>query len=377
MKLDLLIKNGVLVEPGYPPVKSDMGVSCGRIVRNTSGAEAATVVEAEGCYVTPGLIDCHVHIFEGCGVSSVNPDMVFLPNGVTTGIDAGTAGVSTYQLFSKTVMKTSVSTVKAYLHPSPTGLAAIKYFPEPVDPKLFDHKAIIDCVKRFRDEIVALKIRISKNVTGQWGLKPLEAAVAIGEEAGLPVAVHTTDPAADVDEVLKVLRKGDIYSHCFNGRGDTIVGGDGRLKPCVYRAREKGIIFDTADGISHFSFKIARQALSESFLPDCISTDLIDRSMYKSPVYAMPYIISKYLALGVSVEEAVMATTLAPAKAFGLKGMGTLQDGSSADIAILQIKEKRVVFSDADGDSFIGNRLAVPQMTIKNGVIVYRQMEFI
>jgi len=376
MKLDLLIKNGTVIDPAAGTCrKEDIGAFEGKIVRAPREAECANVVDAEGCYVTPGLIDSHVHVFEGCGVSSVNPDITFIPNGVTTGIDAGTAGVSTYKLFSRTTMRTAVSTIKAYIHPSPTGLAAIKYFQEPMDPRLFDHKAIAECVNAHRDEIVAIKMRISRNTVGAYGLDPLKAAVEIGEEVGLPVAVHTTDPAADVGEVLNVLRRGDVYSHCYHGRGYTLVNDDGRLKTCVREARGRGIIFDTADGLSHFAFRVARAAFEEGFFPDIISTDEIDRSLYKTPVYSMPYILSKYLALGMELPDIVKASTLTPARVYGLES-GTLNDGAAADIAVFRIKEKNVNFLDSLGDVFPGSRLLIPQLTVKNGIIVYRQVDF-
>lgn len=380
MKVDILIKNGLVVNPSDNTMEvMDVAVVKRKIFqkgKNITDINADIEIDATGCIITPGLIDCHLHLFAGSGESGMQPDITFLPFGVTGGVDGGSAGISNYELFSSVIIHHSVTTVKAYLSPSPAGQATIKYYPENVDPKHFDVERIADCVERHRGEIVAIKMRISRNIVGEFGLKPLEAAVKIGERVGLPVVVHSTDPAGNVEQVLDILRPGDVFGHAFHGTGDCIIGKDGRVKPCVHAARKRGILFDVANGIAHFVISVAQQALAEGFLPDTISTDETTKSMYRQPVHSLPFIMSKYLCLGMSLQDVICATTWRPAQIYGFDGMGTLCEGANADIAVFKLIEKPMRFRDTRGDFLNGNKALIPQMTVKNGTILYRQVDF-
>lgn len=380
MKVDILIKNGLVVDPSDNTLEvMDVAIVNRKISQKgkiNSNITAAIEVDATSCIVTPGLIDCHLHLFYGSGESGMQPDITFLPYGVTGGVDGGSAGISNYELFSKTIIHNSVTTVKAYLNPSPAGHAMIRYYPENVDPKYFDVERIADCVEQHKDEIVAIKMRISKNIVGNLGLKPLEAAVRIGERVGLPVVVHTTNPPTNVEEVLDILRPGDVFGHAFHGTGECIIGKDGRVKDCVLAARKRGVLFDVANGIGHFVISVAQQALAEDFLPDTISSDETTKSMYRQPVHSLPFIMSKYLCMGMTLQDVICATTWRPAQIFKFDGMGTLSNGSNADIAVFKLIDKPMHFMDTNGDFIKGSKALIPQMTIKNGTILYRQVDF-
>lgn len=380
MKADIIIRNGLVIEPSDNSAKvMDVAIGKGKILQKgklDTGIKANIEVDATGCLVTPGLIDCHLHLFAGSGESGLKPDITFLPYGVTSGVDGGSAGISNYKLFSNIIVHHSVTTVKAYLNPSPAGHAMIKYYPENVDPKYFDVERIAECVERYKGEIVAIKMRISKNIVGDLGLKPLEAAVEIGNRVGLPVVVHTTNPPTEVEEVLSILRPGDVFGHAFHGNGECIIGKDGSIKDCVWEARKRGVLFDVANGIGHFVISVAKQALAEGFLPDTISTDVTTKSMYRQPVHSMPFIMSKYLSMGMSIQDVIMATTLRPAQIFGFEGMGTLREGTVADVAVFRLIDKPMKFMDTNGDYYDGNKALIPQMTVKDGVIRYRQVDF-
>jgi len=383
MHADYLIKNGLVIDSSQQLEEiMDIAVCSGRIARvgkNLSDVEDAEIIDASGCIVSAGLIDCHMHLFEGCGMGGTRADAVLLSSGATAGFDGGSAGIVNYALFSHEIVQPSWATIKAYLNVSAVGLATASFFPENVDPKFFDRKRIAACVAQYSSEIVALKIRISKNIVGGFGLEPLKTAVEIGQEVSLPVVVHTTDPAGTLEEIFEILRPGDIYCHAFHGSGHTLLNDDGSLKSCVWVAREKGILFDVANGVGHFAFSVAQAAIDCGFYPDTISTDLTKGSMFKKPVYSLPYTMSKYLNLRMPLQQVIDAVTYRPAKAFGLENeMGTLKEGVPADVTVLRrTQDKQVCFQDVSGGSLIGNELLIPQMTIKNGVIVYRQIDFL
>jgi dihydroorotase len=381
MKADYLIRQGqVLDKTQELDGIADIAVADGRIaaVGTNLDAEGAAEVDASGCLVTAGLIDGHMHLFEGCGLGGVRPDAILFPMGVTAAFDAGSAGVGNYKLFSKEIARPSWPVIKAFLNVSPLGLATASFFPENLDPRYFDVGRIKTCLKEYPKEIIALKVRITKHLVGEFGLEPLRAASEIAKEVGLPLVVHTTDPAGTVAEVLAVLCPGDVYCHAFHGVGHTILDEDGQVLPCVKEAKARGILFDVANGMAHFSFSVAQAAVEQGFYPDMISTDLTRGSLYKPPVYSLPYTMSKYLALGMPLAEVFAAATYKVARAFRLeKEMGNLRPGTAADLAVFRLKKQTAVFSDAAGNKMSGDSLLVPQLTMKSGVVVYRQTGFI
>jgi len=376
MVYDVLIRGGTLVDPGRNlEGEGEVFVQRGMIVDPPGDgiAEAEEVIDATGCLVLPGLIDFHAHLFFGGTEIGIEPDAALLPQGVTTAVDAGSAGIANYEVFSSSVVARSTVRIKTFLNVSPGGLATTRY-PEDVDPRHYDPERAAKLFERHRGELHGLKVRQSRSIVGTLGLGPLRATLQMATVLDCPVVVHTTDPPVSPGEIADCLRPGDVFCHVFHGTGQTILGASGTVLPEVRMARSRGVVFDAAPGRNNFAFAVARQALRQSFLPDIISTDLTVRTLYRQPVFGLPHIMSKYLNLGVPLRDVVAACTTTPARFLGMDGkIGTLASGACADIAVLKQTVKRVQFRDTRGETVEGEEILVPQLTLRAGRVVYRQ----
>lgn len=231
-----------------------------------------------------------------------------------------------------------------------------------------------NCSRGTGGELLGLKIRQSRSIVGALGLAPLRATLQMAESLGCPVVVHVTDPPGSSGEIADLLRPGDVFCHVFHGTGGTILGSDGAILPEIRAARARGVMFDAANGRSHFAFAVAREALRQLFPPDVISTDMTTGTLYCGPVFGLPHVMSKYLSLGVSLRDVAAACTTTPARLLGLEGeIGTLAPGACADIAVFRQVAARVEYVDTLGESMVGQVMLVPQLTVRAGRVVYRQ----
>lgn len=384
MKANYVIKNGRVIDPsrGVDAV-CDVAVCGGRIIEVSPDQEAEQVIDAAGCIVTPGLIDYHTHIFrEGSGIA-IYPDGM-AAQGTTSAVDAGTAGTVNYEAFYKTAVTNSMLRIKGYLTVYSGGQLDMKLC-EDFNPALFNVERMEKVIDKYRDNILGLKTRISKGVVPDaCAMDYLKEIVALADRlneklgTSLRVCVHTTNSPMTAGELADCLRPGDVFCHCYQGAGNTIVQEDGSIDPLILKARERGVIFDAANGRGNFGVATAKQALKAGFLPDIISSDLtIDK--YNMPPYAknLPTIMSKYLTLGMSLTEVIRAVTETPAKAMNMEGkIGTLAPGAYADITILKEKQMRIVHKDWKNDELEGNVLLVPQLTMINGELQFCQTDF-
>jgi len=373
---DLWIVNGRMVEP-HGVVAASLHGDSGNGTGKTPPQGGYTEIDAAGCHVFPGLTDFHVHMFHGGTEIGFQPDSVLLPQGVTMAVDQGSSGVANCDAFhSGTLAKTTVRAY-AFLHLCPAGLSTTRYL-ENIDPKNFDPMAVRDVFDRHSEVFLGLKIRQSVEIAGQHGLKPLERTLRIADDLGVPVVVHTTDPAGKIEDLASMLRPGDVFSHVYHGRGETIMDEAGNIRPAIWKARERGVFFDTADGRVHYGVKQIRQALAQGFLPDTISTDLTRINMLVPPVIGLPFIMAKYMALGMRLEDVIKTVTNTPVAMLGLDAarFGTLRPGAYADVAIFKLKDADLTVTDKAGDSVHLPQVLVPQMTLREGRIVYRSMEF-
>lgn len=377
MKVDLLIKNGIVVDPSRKVQEiGDIGVKNGKTVEVPFDVKADRIIDAEGCLVMPGLIDFHTHVFSPGTEFGVRADSALLPQGVTSAVDAGGAGFGNYDNFIRTAVAFNQVRIFGFVNVSVEGQITLRYN-ENVDPRNFDLEALKALFAKYPGQIVGLKLRAGKDIVGNLGLEPLRETLRLAEEIGCSIVVHVSDPPCSQDEIAALLRPGDVFCHAFHGIGQTIIGEDGKVLPEVKAARERGVIFDAANGKSNFSFDVARAALADGFLPDILSTDLTTGTLYLDTYYGLPMLMSKYLALGVDIMEIVKACTVVPAALLGMQGkIGTLTPGAFADVAIFRLIPRSTQFVDVCGETCMGEALLVPQMTVLGGRIVYRQIDF-
>lgn len=372
--MKLIIRNGHVID-ATTDEKRDILVEGTHITGQRPEGELMEI-DAEGCYVFPGLIDFHAHLFSEGSQVAVYPDSM-IPNGVTTAIDAGTSGCSAF-CAQHVQMVQSQCKVYSFLSVYTGGIFSGD-FQENYDPELFDREAIKALKEKYPEEIKGLKIRIGEETIGALSLKALEQTVSLADEIGsLRVCVHVSNSAYPQEEVVKLLRRGDIFCHVYQGTKNNILDSRGKVKREIWDARERGVIFDAAHGRWNFSHKVAEAAMGQGFLPDTISSDVTSqRYRWGCHAKSLPFIMSKFMAMGMELPDIIERVTKNPAALLGIsRERGTLKAGAAADIVIFKKKRKRVKFMDFEGNIIWGEEILVPQMTIKDGEIRYCQEDF-
>lgn len=385
MRADFIIRGGRVMDP-YTAVDEikDVVIQNTRIIDPQGEmVECDHVIDATGCIVTPGLVDFHTHIFyEGSG-TCIRPDFM-ISQGTTAAVDAGSAGTVTYESFYKSVIARSAVRIKSFLTTYSGGQLDFKLC-EDFNPDLINFTRMERVIDQYRDNILGLKIRLSKGVVPEdKGLEYLKRVVELAEEldaklgTALRVCVHTTNSPIAAGELADCLRPGDIFCHCFQGTGNTIVTEDGHIAPRILEARKRGVIFDAANGRGNFSLETARRALKAGFAPDIISTDLtLDK--FNIPPYAknLLTVMAKYMTLGMSLMDVLKAVTAVPAGIMGMEGrIGTLKPGAYADLVILRQKHINFVQKDYRNEELACDTLLVPQLTMCSGEINFCQTDF-
>ena len=371
------IKNGTVYHPlQHKFVKEDIWVS-GENLSGQDPEKEYTVIDAEGCIVTPGLIDYHVHYFNHGTENGVNPDACSFPCGVTTVVDGGSCGAAHYELYRNTVMANSDVEIFNLLLAASGGQITDRY-PERLDPKYFDHEKIQELFRKYGDNLVGIKTRMSNGI-----IEPDKAEVSMRETVrmaeglGVNVVVHITDPVMDLERLAELLRAGDVICHCYQGKGtETILDAEGHVRSGIRAARERGVLFDACNGCNNYDIEVCRKALEDGFAPDIISSDINTSGMFLQPLHSLPRIMSKYLTLGMSLEDILDAVILKPAELIGHIELASLENDTPADIAIFKLKEKPAAYFDRAGHTLEGNQVLVPQWTMKRGKVMYCQADF-
>lgn len=374
------LKNGKIMDCSAGKMhQADIFIQNGKIMDATVCSEnlAADEVEIDcrDCIITPGLIDLHLHLFFRGSELGVPADLALIPNGVTTGMDAGTSGIWNFESCLQ-ANQNNVSGYYSLINVAPMGLISddIK---EDIDPALYDWTRISCLTEKYADRLKGLKIKMGKSSVGNLGIKPLKKAIQIAEMCGLPLVVHVTDPGVSIEAIAECLRPGDIFCHMYQGKGETILDKEGSIRKSIQDARERGVLFDACNGNGNFSISVAQKALKQKFFPDIISTDLTPNSWYQGYAVSMPELMSKYLALGLLLEQIIRCTTWNPAKFLGKeRELGTLQDGTAGDVTVWKLEQQNRRYFDCTGDSVDGNAAVYPVMTIKSGMICWRAPGF-
>ena len=367
---DLLIKGGTVIDPSQNLHASlDVAVKDGKILQVAPDIPAdgsKTVIPAKGRIVTPGLIDVHVHVFEGVGPTGVNADQYCLGRGVTTAVDAGSAGYFSIAGLRQYVIKPSATRLFAMVdigaRGTLMGLAGNYFNLDWVNPQLTARAADAN-----KPDVVAIKVRLSKEITGSNDLEILKRALEAAEISHLPLMVHVGDSFSPLPDILRKLRKGDILTHCFTGRPHGPLDANGKILPEMLDCRERGVLFDVGDGGPHLSLDVAEKCLKQDFLPDTIGTDLGGLSI-NGPVYDLVTELSKFLTIGMSLNQVIERVTLRPTRMFNFGvEIGTLRPGTAADITILDVREGSFVFSDSTGKKRTGKQKLQSAAAIRAG----------
>jgi dihydroorotase len=375
---NFLLKGGRLLDPANgKDGQFDIRVTDGvvdAIAPNLEPAGAA-VMDVKNLIVTPGLIDVHLHLMKGLGAFGVDPDIFGVGSGVTTVVDAGSAGHTLLNVFRNYITNNAKTRVFNYINLSTLGGVTGPGFSILADPRLIDEEKIANAVEANRDIIVGIKIMATGGALGAQGLKPLERARKLGDELKIPLLVHIgeswtkgAEPVA-VGDVLKYLSPGDIITHMFTAHPGGLLDDNGKLWPQVRDAKESGILMDVGHGLHNLNFDVARKVLDQGLEPDGVSTDG-HRGNRAGPVYDLPTTMAKLIALGFSLNQVVGMATLNAARLLGRpKELGTLRTGQPADISVLRIEDREWTAIDSQKGAIPAKQALVPVYAIRGDTI--------
>ena len=368
---DLLIRGGTVIDPAQGiNGRRDVAIRDGLIAAvaaDLSAAGASQVLDATGLLVTPGLIDLHAHVFFRVNPNSVDPSALAVRSGATTLVDPGSGGAATFDAFRHYVAATAACRVLCFLNISIVGTIAT---PECGYGRFVDPNRAVATAEANRDLIVGIKVRGSRLAFGEDNtVQPVWMAKAAADAAGVPVMLHLGDPPPTVEQSLPILGRGDMVTHSYKGQPVTrLVDHQGRAKAVLREARERGVLIDVGHGSASFSWSVGRALTEQGYWPDSISTDA-HRNSLQPPVEAdMPNVMSKFLHLGMPLEEVIRASTIRPAEAIGWADrIGTLAVGRTADVSVLALEEGAFPLSDSRKNQETAKQRLVARHTICGG----------
>ncbi|WP_413491897.1 amidohydrolase/deacetylase family metallohydrolase [Morganella psychrotolerans] len=326
--------------------------------------QAEKVIDLKGeTYVSAGWIDSHAHCFVQSPVYFDDPDSAGVAGGVTSLVDAGSVGADDIDTFYQSTLK-SKTNVFSLLNISRIGIIAQN---ELSDMSNIDDTCFQQAIERHNGFVVGMKARMSKSVVGENGIAPLIKAKEMQKKYRLPLMVHIGNNPPDIDEVADLLTRGDIITHCFNGKPNKILDDTGHLRPSIARALARGVILDVGHGGESFSFKVAEQAMRIGTYPDIISSDIYHRNRINGPVYSLAFVMTKFLCMGFSAEQILRCVTEKAADLLSLPAKGYLRPGFDADITLFNLKEELTELTDAENEQRTGTHRFVPVAAIIGG----------
>ena len=328
-----------------------------------AAGENARTVDAKGAWLSPGWTDIHVHVWYGGTDISLKPAQCGAAHGVTTMVDAGSAGEANFHGLREYIIEPARENIYAFLNLGSIGLVACNRVSELIDMRSIDIDRTIATVEANRDVIVGLKVRASHVITGGWDLTPVKLGKKLGRILKLPIMVHVGEPPPLYDDVLGVLTEGDIVTHCFNGKAGGSILEDEDLYRLAEQAAARGIVLDVGHGGASFSFDVAKAALERGLPPKTISTDLHNRSL-DGAVWDMATTMSKLLSLGMKMEDVVAASTTSPRRAIGLAADRLLEKGKPAEFTLFDVVDADVTVKDSQGATSTLHRMFEPRHAI-------------
>jgi dihydroorotase len=360
MTYDLILRRGHVIDPSQKlDAVTDLAFSGGKVAQIGPGlkADAETDVhDLSGFIVTPGLIDLHTHVYWGGTSLGIDAEDFCRRSGVTTTVDAGSAGPGNFAGFRKHLIERSQVRILAYLHISFAGIYAFSprvMVGESEEIRLMAPIDAMEVANANRDLIVGIKVRVGARASGRSGTLPLDIALQVADEIGMPVMAHIDDPPPTYEEVLARLRPGDTLTHAFRPYPNAPVTAQGTIKQAVNEARRRGVLFDIGHGKGSFAFKTARAMLANGFFPDTISSD-VHALCINGPAFDQVTTMSKFLCLGMPLANVIAASTANAAFALRRPELGSLKPGSAGDATILSVRNGRFDYVDVVGEHVTG-----------------------
>ena len=380
-KFDLVIKGGEVLDPSQSlRAKRDVGIRWGVVeaVTETIPAERALkTIDASGKLVLPGLVDLHCHVYPYGSAIGIPADELVQFQGTTTVVSAGDAGVNNLAALRRYIVAQSRARMYAFVHIANNGLSA---FPV-AELYNIDNAQVEACAMALAenpDFLIGVKVRMSENIIFKHGLEPLKRGIQACEMCGWPakmmVHIGGVETRELMSDILNLLRPGDVLTHCYSGYPNmsgvgTNIVQDGKLLPAALAAKQRGVLFDVGHGGGSFDFTVAEVAIPGGCTPDTISSDMHVLSGNTPGMPFLPNVMSKFLAMGFTLEQVVSMATVAPATIINrAPKIGTLQVGAPGDVAIMELAEGPVTFVDTRGNTRDGKLLLKPLQTVINGV---------
>src|SRR5882672_3892294 len=373
MAIDLILKGGRITDPSqHLDAVADIGFTGGKVaaIGPDLAADAGTeVLNVSGLIVTPGLIDLHTHVYWGGTSLGIDAEEFCRKSGVTTAVDTGSAGPGNFAGFRKHVIEHSAVRILAYLHVSFAGIYAYSQrvmVGESEEIRLLAPLDAVEVANANRDIIIGIKVRVGALASGRSGTVPLDIALQVADEVGMPLMAHIDHPPPSYEEVLDRLRPGDVLTHAFRPFPNVPVDSQGKVKEAVLQARARGVRFDIGHGKGSFAFKTARGMLANGFYPDTISSD-VHTLCINGPAFDQVTTLSKFLCMGMPLGDVIAATTANAAMALKRPELGTLKVGSVGDATILSVKRGEFDYVDVVGEHMTGDKRIFSEGVVISG----------
>jgi dihydroorotase len=380
-KFDLVIKGGEVLDPSQSlRGKRDVGIRWGvveAIEADIPAERALKTIDAKGKLVLPGLVDVHCHVYPYGSAIGIPADELVQFQGTTTVVSAGDAGVNNLAALRRFIVAQTRARMYAFVHIANNGLSA---FPV-AELYNIDNAQVEACAMALAenpDFLIGVKVRMSENVIFKHGIEPLKRGIQACEMCGWPakmmVHIGGVETKGLMTDILDLLRPGDVLTHCYSGAPNmsgvfTNIVQDGKLVPAAVSAKQRGVIFDVAHGGGSFDFTVAEAAIPGGCTPDTLSSDMHVFSGNSPGMPFLPNVMSKFMAMGFSLEQVVAMATIAPAKIINrAPKIGTLQSGAPGDVSIMELVEGPVTFVDTRNNMRDGRAYLKPVQTVINGV---------
>ncbi len=370
---DLILSGGRVIDPSQSiDGVMDVAFTGGKVAavgRDLKAGPGTEVRDVSGFIVSPGLIDLHTHVYWGGTSLGIDAEDFCRTSGVTTSVDTGSAGPGNFAGFRRHVIERSEVRILAYLHVSFAGIYAFSkthMIGESKSMEMMAPREAVAVADANRDCIVGIKVRVGLHASGDQGTAPLNVALQVADEVGMPLMCHIDHPPPSYEEVIGMLRPGDVLTHAFRPFPNAPVTAQGKVKAAVLAARQKGVLFDIGHGKGSFAFSTARAMLANGFMPDTISSD-VHQLCIDGPAYDQVTTMSKFLCMGVPLGEVIKQSTVNAAMALRRPELGSLKPGSAGDATLLSVREGEFDYEDVLGEHMIGRQRIFAEATVVAG----------